>query len=90
MRTPDAGDIIAGGTVASILVKEKSGTDNSMFRGMISLGLDEQTATRYVEGILGGSLVFWVDRIPDRESDTVRGVFKRWHASRISITGLAG
>lgn len=78
VRTADAGEIVAGGDVATIVAGTATAPGEVSRRladALADVNVPEELAGRYVEGIRGGGVLLWV-RSPDERSAEVENVLR--------------
>lgn len=81
---PDTGLLLAGGELATILLKEKQGVNSTFKHILIDLHIDEQLIQQYDAGIRKGEFLFWI-KSPDEMTGIITEILNRWHGKMISI-----
>jgi len=82
VNVPDAGRLIAGGDMATIVVKAAPGVESSLQTSLRELRLGQAAVESYLTGLRHGSILLWA-RVPSHQSGTVGSAFERWHGTRM-------
>jgi hypothetical protein len=80
----DAGAVLAGGPLATTMIKPRTGQDSFLADALRELGVDRASARELVAALGRGKILLWV-RCDERMAAPLRETFARWRAERVGL-----